>query len=172
MRKVLYILGELNDSDIEWMIEVGDRRQLTPPSMLIREGRTAEALFIVLKGRLVVQTPDGQTVATPGRGEVLGEMSLIEAHPPTVRVVVQEDSSVLAIPRHQLEKRLEETPGFSGRFYRAIAMFLSHRLRDTTASLGYGTPTGDTDELDENVLENVYLAGTRFEAMMKRLVEG
>jgi hypothetical protein len=27
------------------------------------------------------------------------------------------------------------------------------------------------DELDDKVLENIYLAGTRFETMMKRLLE-
>ena len=58
----------------------------------------------------------------------------------------------------------------------AIATFLSDRLRATVGQLGYGQvqaldeQTIDTDELDENVLDNIHLAGDRFERMLHRLM--
>jgi hypothetical protein len=40
--------------------------------------------------------------------------------------------------------------------------------------MGYGGPSDeastDIDELDENVLDNVHLAGARFERLMKKLM--
>jgi hypothetical protein len=50
-------------------------------------------------------------------------------------------------------------------------MFLSVRMRSTVQLLGYGKPvvTSD-DELDLAMLENVTIAGSRFDRMIKRLL--
>jgi hypothetical protein len=45
-------------------------------------------------------------------------------------------------------------------------------MRHTTARLGYGGAQDDPharDELNEDLLDNVHLAGARFERMLKRL---
>ena len=44
---------------------------------------------------------------------------------------------VLAIPRTSLSERLMD-PCFAARFYRSLAVFLAHRMRNTVARLGYG----------------------------------
>jgi len=69
-----------------------------------------------------------------------------------------------------------EDASFAARFYRAVAVFLADRLRNTVARLGYGAGQ-DLDEnaeyageLDFGVLDNVHLAGARFDRMLKRLV--
>ncbi len=178
MRKALYILGILSDSDVQWLLEVGEKRQLAPNDILIREGRTAEGLFILLSGTLSVVSLFGKEITHLERGEMVGEMSFIEARPPSVAVKTVTAAQVLMIPRYRLQKRLEQNEGFAARFYRAIALFLSERLRGTTASLGYGdtratdNPSPDPDELDDNVLDGLYLAGTRFEMILNRLQEG
>ena len=79
--------------------------------------------------------------------------------------------------RALLTTRLEQDNGFAGRFYRAVAVFLSHRLRNTVSRLGYG---GEREmdgraieyqtRTDFNVLDNVHLAGARFNRMLKRLL--
>ena len=47
-------------------------------------------------------------------------------------------------------------------------------MRSTVGRMGYGDPGNepptDTDELDENVLDNVHLAGARFERLLKKLM--
>lgn len=178
MRKALYILGILNDSDVQWLIEIGEKRQLAANDVLIREGRTPEGLFILLSGTLAVVSLFGKEITYLERGEMVGEMSFIEARPPSVAVKATSTAQVLMIPRYRLQKRLEQNEGFAARFYRAIALFLSERLRGTTASLGYGDTRDadnrlpDPDELDDNVLDGLYLAGTRFEMILKQLAEG
>lgn len=177
MRKALYILGILNDGDVQWLIEIGEKRRLTTDEILIREGRTAEGLFILLSGTLAVTSLFGKEITRLERGEMVGEMSFIEARPPSVAVKALNSAQVLMIPRYHLQKRLEQNEGFAARFYRAIALFLSERLRGTTASLGYGdtravdNPPPDPDELDDNVLDGLYLAGTRFEMILNKLLE-
>lgn len=179
MRKALYLLGQLNDLDVEWLIEAGQRRRVDEGVVLIRQGRPVQDLYLVLAGRLSVidEKLDGRELARLGVGEIVGEMSFVDARPPSATVMVFEDSVVLALPRERLQQRLNDEAAFAARFYRALALFLSDRLRSTVSRLGYGAPAttiGDEmqeDELDLNVLNHVHLAGARFDHILKRLLE-
>ena len=101
-------------------------------------------------------------------------MSLVDSRPPSASVVVLQDAVILALDKAVLQAKLDLDTGFSSRFYRAIAIFLSERMRSTVGRMGYGYPGDeaptDTDELDENVLDNVHLAGARFERLLKKLM--
>jgi len=176
MKKVLYILGELSDPDVEWIIGVGHKERLAPGATLIREGNTIGSLYIVLDGNLSVLAPGGVEVAQLGAGEMIGEVSFVDSRPTSATVKALQASTVLGIPRDQLNERLQAIPEFAARFYRALAVFLSYRLRDTNSQLGYGpgTPRPQSnreDELDDGVMDNLYLAGTRFERILKRLAD-
>jgi bacteriocin-type transport-associated protein len=178
MRKALFILGELSDDDIEWMIATGQTQRLAVGTTLIHEGQPVNALYIVLDGSVTVlaQAVGGKEIARLGVGEMVGEMSLIDARPPSATVRTLEKAIAFVIPRQDLVKKLAEDQGFAARFYKAIAIFLSDRLRGTVSRLGYssGQQLADdveyADELDPTVLDTVYLAGTRFDRMLKRLI--
>jgi len=180
MQKVLFILGELSDDDIEWMISKGKTQQVMRGTALINEGQPVDALYIILDGSVEILTrATGENeVANLGVGEMVGEMSFVDARPPSATVKAIAPATVFVIPRTELEAKMEEDPGFAARFYRAVAIFLSDRLRGTVSQLGYGRNQSlasnieFADELDSNVLDNVYLAGARFDRMLKRLMTG
>jgi bacteriocin-type transport-associated protein len=177
MRKALFFLGTLNDSDIDWMVAVGQKREIRPGSVLIQEGKPIDSMFIVLDGHLSVTVAalSNRKVADLMCGEVVGEMSFIDSHPPSASVKADENSSVLAISKMALSKKLEQDVAFASRFYRAIAVFLSDRLRSTVGLLGYGEgaklddDVEYKDELDADVLDSVSLAGARFDWLQRRL---
>jgi CRP-like cAMP-binding protein len=82
------------------------------------------------------------------------------------------DSTLLRIPDAVLRDKLASDPGFASRFYRALCVFLADRMRHTTQRMGYGAATDDVhakDELNDDLLDNVHLAGARFDRMLKRL---
>jgi CRP/FNR family transcriptional regulator, cyclic AMP receptor protein len=135
MRKVLYILGELNDDDIEWMIVAGEKKILEVGETLIWEGRTADGLYILLAGKLAVIGKNNQLITALERGEITGEMSIIEARVPNASVQATTQAVVLVIPRYAVQKRLETNTGFAARLYKAMSLFLSDRLRTTTEQL-------------------------------------
>lgn len=178
MQKVLFLFGELDDSDVEWMCATGHKKQLAAGAELIRERKPVDALYIVLDGTLLVcyEAMGGQEVARLTCGEVVGEMSLIDARPPSATVKALDNATVFVLPRTVLSARLQENVGFGARFYRAIAIFLSDRLRSTVGRLGYGKnqPLSEEieydDELDMNVLDNIYLAGSRFDRMLRQFM--
>ena len=86
MRKALFILGQLNDVDIEWIAHNGERRRLSDGEVIVREGVPLDALFITLDGQLSVTLRDGQEVARLGIGEVVGEIAFVDSTPPSATV--------------------------------------------------------------------------------------
>jgi bacteriocin-type transport-associated protein len=177
MRKVLFILSELADGDVDWMIHNGTKTTVPTGTVLIEEGKPIEVLFVVLDGQLAVSLAalGGQEIARLQSGEILGELSFLDSRPPSASVTAVQDSTVLSIQRASLTEKLEADPAFAARFYRALGVFLASRLRKSQQRLGY---EGDRilddeieheDELDPGVLENVALAGARFDWMLKRL---
>ena len=174
MRKVLYILGQLTDSDVEWLAYSGKRLKVPKGTEVIRFGVSLSQIFIVLDGELSVQTNKGFELARVSSGEILGEMSMVDSRPPSASVVVLQDALLLSLEKKYLQEKLDSDPSFSSRFCRAIAIFLSERMRTTVSRMGYGDPSQesqqDADELDANVLDNVHLAGARFERLLQKLM--
>jgi CRP/FNR family cyclic AMP-dependent transcriptional regulator len=174
MAHTLFILGELSDQDVDWMIETGQREQVDAGTVLIHEGEPVTAVYVLLDGLLEISVSEqgNRHIATLGRGEVVGEMSFIDARPPSATVRAAEDSIVLSVPRAELTTRLHSESDFAARFYRAIAMSLSHRLREMDSMLTGDQEAVDGSELDPNVLDTIHLAGLRFERVVKRLIGG
>jgi CRP/FNR family cyclic AMP-dependent transcriptional regulator len=177
MRKALYFLGILNDSDIEWMVSAGSKQEVSPGDVLIHEGKPISYLYLVLDGQLSVSVgaANNREMARLRSGEVVGEMSFVDSRPPSATVRALEKSWVLAIPRGRVQTKLAQDIAFAARFYRAIAVFLSDRLRGTVGLLGYGSGKSldkesmYADEIDVDTLDNLSLAGTRFDLLQRRL---
>lgn len=163
MRKALYILGDLDDADIGWLAKNGRTRGLAPGELLIAAGREVGELFFVTEGELAVATAGGARISTLAVGDVVGEMSFVEKRRPNATVTALGRAEVLAVPREALLAAFERDTGFAARFYRAMAIFLSDRLRSAT------TEGADDDELDEGLLDTVHQAGDRFVRLLNLL---
>lgn len=176
MRKTLFILGVLDDSDIDWMVSAGKRERVKAGFVLIREGHDVDSVYIILDGAFAVRSSasSGKDIAVLKAGEIVGELSFVDSRPPSADVVAIEDSMVLSIRRSVLSDRLKD-PEFAARFYRALAIFLANRLRNTVAQLGYGKPAvnnkvlAEEEEVGPTALENLVMAGARFDWMLKQL---
>ena len=180
MRKVLFILSELADADVDWFVDHGTRRTVQAGTVLIQEGRPLDVIYILLDGQLAVSLAalDGQTIAQLQSGEILGELSYLDSRPPSATVTAEQPSELLSISRADLTAKLEQDSQFAARFYKALGVFLASRLRKSQQRLGYDSnkilddDVDHEDELDPDLLENVALAGARFDWMLKRLREG
>lgn len=181
MRKVLFLFGQLNDDDVEWMLRAGAKRSIPAGGVLIEQGVPVDAVFILLEGKLAVwlqprRGPERE-IARLNAGEIVGEMSFVDARPPSATVRASKNSTVFAVSKAALTAKLASDPSFAARFYRALAIYLSTTVRERHRALGYGNGMApedlqedDADELDANVLDGVYLAGERFDRMVKRVM--
>ena len=167
MKRVLFLLGHLNDLDVEWLITNGQAHDLKPNERLITMGIPVEQLYIVLSGELKIVGNDDLYISTISNGEMVGEMSFLESQAPSVSVIASETSTVFAVSRELVTDRLANNLEFRANFYYAISLFLSNRLRKTTSQLGYGNPQ-EEDALDERVLDGVSQAGSRFTEILQK----
>lgn len=175
MRKVLYILGLLDDLDVDWLARNGRKRGVAAGEALVREGMECRSVSILLTGSMAVTIKGLGQVATLGAGEVIGELSFVDSAPPSATVTATTACDILEVDKRILAEQLARNEGFARRFYQAIAMFLADRLRGTVRRMGYGGEVGlDSaeilaDELDEKLLDTVSLAGERFDRLLRTL---
>jgi CRP/FNR family cyclic AMP-dependent transcriptional regulator len=173
MRKVFYLMGIMDDGDVEWLRKNGSAKHMASGTVLIREGAAVDDVFVVLDGKLsvLIKAMGDREVATLLAGEIVGEMSFVDSRPPSASVVAAQDSCLLVLSRSVLSAKLQTDSAFAARFYRAVATLLADRLRKTTSYLGYGKWTEDTDpdELDESMMDSVSLGATRFDRLLKQL---
>ncbi len=199
IRDVLFIFGQLHDSDLDWFTANGKLKRIAPEEILLRQGGPVDALYVLLQGQMAVSissnqdnpltriftTLEGnkaseQEIAKLYKGEIIGEATFIDGRLPYANIKAVEDSLVLAIARSQLLAKLQQDVGFATRFYRAIATLLSDRFQGLLNRMGYRRHTyspGQTlsekvkyeDELDSDILEQMSLAAVRFDWMLESL---
>jgi CRP/FNR family cyclic AMP-dependent transcriptional regulator len=162
MSKASFILSELDEADIEWMVAHGSKKNLPAHTVLIQENEKLEALYIVMSGTLMVYVSSygDREINQIGSGEILGEMSFVDGSLPSATVKSVTPCQVLSIPCDLLVEKLDQDVPFSLRFYRAITKFLSTRLRGTvnllsatelslTQSLTSATDEEEDDDTDQ-----------------------
>jgi CRP/FNR family cyclic AMP-dependent transcriptional regulator len=146
-----YILSSLAKEDIVWLTQAGTKETITTGTAILTEGTASDFLYIVIDGSFAIQIDalNNQTIAHTGPGEVLGEMSFVDNRPSSETVVADGNCQALIIPRKVLREKIETDDPFAKRFYRALAIFMADRLRDTLNPGAHISPSTDHGRLDE-----------------------
>jgi CRP-like cAMP-binding protein len=89
--------------------------------------------------RITHKTHSGEeiVVATLGTGSVFGEMALLDGDKRSAVAECIERTEIVRIDYNQFHKLLTDHPLIAAHFHRAVAVFLSGRLRITTADLSF-----------------------------------
>ncbi|MBD2256910.1 cyclic nucleotide-binding domain-containing protein [Pseudanabaena sp. FACHB-2040] len=174
MKRVLFILGVFEDDDVDWLITAGERLALTQGDVLIREGEPTDAIYLLLDGTLhvTVSALKEQVIAELSSGEVVGEMSFVDTQPPSATVAAEGSAVVLAIPCQVLQEKLDKDTWFASRFYKALAILLSSRLRSTVKHLEgeHWRPIAiDHEGFVGEMADVIAVGGIRFDWMLRRL---
>jgi CRP-like cAMP-binding protein len=164
MLEAYVFLGILNEPDIEWLVANSRLQEIPSGSVVIRQGVPLESLYLIVDGALdvTVSVPKEHRVARIYRGELVGEMSFVDMRPPSATVTAAVNSSVLAIAKADLTRQIEEDAGFGARFYRAVSLLLSGRLRAAFAEK-LDLDAGPEDDSEMGALK------MRFEEIERRL---
>jgi predicted acylesterase/phospholipase RssA/CRP-like cAMP-binding protein len=99
---------------------------------LVRMGDDSDALYILMRGRLVATRTDdeGNTVRLGeiGRGEIIGEMSVLTGARRTATVTALRDSQLVRMPKDAFLRFMQHHPSV----LRQFVQILIHRLGDRT----------------------------------------
>ncbi|NES80626.1 MAG: cyclic nucleotide-binding domain-containing protein [Moorea sp. SIO2B7] len=167
--KALIILNELDNDDLNWVTQVGRKKKIAPDEILIYEGEKISALYIILSGsfRVLIKALANKDLARISTGEIVGEISFLDPRPPLATVKAMTNSEVLALPRLQLNAKLQKNMGFASRFYRGISLCLANRIHNTVRRLGYDIDIQEYEVeyevLNPNLQDNLALAQAKFD---------
>jgi CRP/FNR family transcriptional regulator, cyclic AMP receptor protein len=106
--------------------EVGKRRTYAADEVMVQEGSTGTALYVLLSGRARVER-DGKELGQLGAGDFFGELALIEEHPRSATVVATEPSDCLLFPAWEFTALLEEHPELAVPIMRELIVRLHRR---------------------------------------------
>ena len=150
------LFGSLDAAALEEFATRVEHVPVIGGATLMREGESADCLYVVASGRLAVSVrgADGvdRAVAEIARGETVGEMALISGSPRSATVRALRDSILLRFSKASFDLLLERHPRISMQLARLIVLRLeqsSHAVRDapsapatiTVAPAGRNAPT-------------------------------
>ncbi|HWB72175.1 MAG TPA: cyclic nucleotide-binding domain-containing protein [Egibacteraceae bacterium] len=113
----------LEDEDLLQVVGASANLCWSQGSMVFEQGESAEALYVVLSGRVrVFEVTDGneQEVGEIGPGDYFGEHSLMldTTHSKGARAV--EDSELMVIPKDYFQPLLDANPALADHFRRKV----------------------------------------------------
>ena len=123
----------LAPADLGAIAEVSDERSFRDGELLASEGEQGDELLIVASGTVRVEA-GGSEIARRGRGEVLGEMSLITRGPRVASLVADGDVRAIRIGRREFESMIHDRPDIGIGVMRVLAQRLAEADRSVAQS--------------------------------------
>ena len=125
------IFSELGADERAALLAELETLRLKRGDVLVRQGETADALYIVVSGRFAV-TLDGRrdALAELGPDQPIGEIAFLAGGTRTATVTALRDSLVLRLGRAEFERISAKCPSI----WRTLTVALAQRVAATTAS--------------------------------------
>ena len=185
LRKILTLFADLEESDVAWFSTNGKLYRFKPGEQLIKQDTLLPDVFLVLAGEAnvsIIKDGNIKIVGKSTRGEMLGEMSMINSddNNATANVKTTDGMEVIAIHKTVLQGHITSDLEFGMRFYRGMARMLSQRSRDQLTSMGMAYISGKNelqndqnngdidDEIDFEMMSSITTAGIRFDWLCKQ----
>ncbi|MCC6697007.1 MAG: cyclic nucleotide-binding domain-containing protein [Candidatus Hydrogenedentes bacterium] len=125
------LFRELPDGDAQLLAKVCRIRSCHAGAALTVQGGEADHVFILLDGTARV-IRNGKTINTLERGDVCGEMALLEESNRVADVVLDGDCRVIEIDIDALNRLMDSRPALGYHVTKNLARGLSKKLRRTT----------------------------------------
>jgi len=120
----LELFRKCRPSDLRRLASIADKVTFEPGEVLCQEGRKGHDCYVIANGEAEVSV-GGQSVAVVGRGDVVGEIAVLDGGRRTASVVAVDEVHTYAIEQRRVDDLLERAPAIA----RAMLEQLSNRLR-------------------------------------------
>jgi predicted acylesterase/phospholipase RssA/CRP-like cAMP-binding protein len=122
------LFGELSETIREAVAEALEIARIGGGTRLFAQGDAGDAAYLVLSGRLRVERPRNgriEILREVGRGELVGELSLLTGAPRSATVRATRDTEVGRMPRARFDALIEAYPALAIRITRMLAGLLA-----------------------------------------------
>ena len=132
--KKIPLFADLSDDDLDRLCEVTTEEIRTSGEILFTEGEGGDKTYVIMAGEIDIFKESGGRkffLATRQKGDVIGEMSLIDQAPRFASGRARTDCKLLSISHENFEHLLETSPSAA----RVLLATISERLRSTETIL-------------------------------------
>jgi len=130
MLRAAPMFAKIRSEDLAPLAQVAEVERFRAGECIFEAGDHGDALFVVARGSVAIMQA-GQALATLGRGDAFGEMSVLDAEPRSASAVAVEDTELLRIGSEEFYEVLREQVEIA----EGVIHVLSGRLRDANKSL-------------------------------------
>ncbi|MBI4665059.1 MAG: protein kinase [Nitrospinae bacterium] len=127
---------DLDNSQLYRLLQVCQVKKYSAGEVIFQEGEVARDMYLVMSGKVrICRGPSVEksvVILTLKRGDIFGEMGIIDGGPRSATAIAETDCQVMAI--HQVSL-LRCDANTSGKLYRNLAQILSQKLRVTSGKL-------------------------------------
>lgn len=123
--KSIDLFSQIPGEDLTQVALVSTEERHEPGDEVFAEGETADALYLVLDGKVRVHKND-RVIAELGERECFGEMGILDAAPRSATVTAISDTNLLKISREDFQEIMAEKPEIAS----GIIKVLTRRLRN------------------------------------------
>ncbi|WP_084360720.1 cyclic nucleotide-binding domain-containing protein [Hydrogenophaga palleronii] len=138
-------LMQLNESEALTVVGYMAMRRCAEGEAVIRQGDSGGTgddgfMALVIDGEITVETEDmgrigPHTVNVLGPGHLMGEMSLMDGAARSATCIASTDVRCAVLTREALTTLITEEPATAAKLLSAVALRLSHRLREVDGKL-------------------------------------
>ena len=128
--KSVPLLGTLSRRHLDLIARHADEVSVPAGKVLVRQGSLCREFFVVLEGRACIEQ-NGKKIATVRKGEMLGEMSLIDNKPRGATVTTETPMTLLVLESRSFGALLDDIP----QLRKKVLVTLCERLRAANAKL-------------------------------------
>jgi hypothetical protein len=125
----IQLFEELSMAELLRVSNCCRQQDFKPDEVIIREGESSEALFLLVNGQVVVERNE-HPVAMLGAGSHFGEMALLSQRPRSATVKARTVANVLVLERSLFFAMLQQDSVLATKFLWRLAQSLSLRLDD------------------------------------------
>ena len=135
-KRAVFREQRLSNMEINFLASLSKAKQLAPKEILFREGEPGDYMYLVVEGRIMISKnipgAGEEALAFLERGEILGEMALIDDAPRSADAKADKDGAiVLSVRKEVLEKLLNIEKVSSARLLSTLCFLVARRLRDS-----------------------------------------
>jgi CRP/FNR family cyclic AMP-dependent transcriptional regulator len=135
------LFNGLSEGEIQQLAAICKERTYRQGEMIARQGESGNELFIVTEGYAEVRvsegTSEGRVIVNLGKGQLVGEMSLVDFGPRSATVLAGTEPTILqVISREDFENLCQQNTNIGYVIMRNIASDLSFKLRHRNLSIG------------------------------------
>jgi CRP-like cAMP-binding protein len=124
----LALFSDLGRPQLQAVAHTMSEESFPAGQRILRQGFSGSGFFVILDGEVEVRV-DGATVATLGKGDFFGEISLLLGEPPVADIVAQGPVRALQLAGPELREFLLAYPQVMYRMLQAVSRRLDRANR-------------------------------------------